>query len=103
MGRNNAEGMAAAVSGGFFDLREALDWHLRHNHYPPLPVEYIDVAEKAIEILSVEHGSGYAEPVLIPDVGVTPRDSFVVEGETFCHAGVLADIMHLWPFIEEEE
>lgn len=44
MGRLQAEEMA-----GLTDLDTALDWHLQHNHYPPVPLTMKPVCTAAIE------------------------------------------------------
>lgn len=45
MGYLNALGMAE--SG--VDLDVALTWHLRSNHYPPVPVEMVGPCKRAIQ------------------------------------------------------
>ena len=50
MGRMTAEGMAAAVADGSLNLHSALLYHLRNNHYPPLPASLVGVCERAIEL-----------------------------------------------------
>ena len=42
--------LTAEVLAEEFDLDLGLREHVTHNHYPPLPVEYADVARKAINI-----------------------------------------------------
>lgn len=44
MGALQASEMAAMA-----DLRTALHWHLRSNHFPPVPAEMIDPAIAAID------------------------------------------------------
>ena len=36
------------------DQREIMVWHLRYNHYPPVSVEYVDVAFAAIDAIRDE-------------------------------------------------
>lgn len=45
MGRLTAETLAEE-----FEIGSGLREHIRTNHYPPLPVEYVDIARKAIDI-----------------------------------------------------
>ena len=45
MGYMNAVSMAETN----ISLEQAIQWHLRSNHYPPVPSEMIPVAVKAIE------------------------------------------------------
>ncbi len=49
MGRLQAEEMARLV-----DLDTALEWHLLHNHYPPVPRTMIAPCKKAIELARQE-------------------------------------------------
>lgn len=44
MGRLQAEEMREMLG-----RRQALEWHLQHNHYPPVHPIFIDAAEEAIE------------------------------------------------------
>lgn len=50
MGTVNAMGMAEAVNDGLASQRQALTWHLQANHYPPINVVFVPVAERAIEL-----------------------------------------------------
>ena len=45
MGRLTAETLAEE-----FEMGSGLREHIRTNHYPPLPVEYVDIARQAINI-----------------------------------------------------
>jgi len=49
MGNMQAMDMADAINKKWIDLGTALHWHLRYNHYPPLPVALIETAKTAIE------------------------------------------------------
>jgi len=49
MGNMQATGMAEAIKKDWIDLGIALHWHLRSNHYPPLPTALIETAKTAIE------------------------------------------------------
>lgn len=52
MGNLGAQAFAGQVDEGNASLRQALSWHITANHYPPLPVAYIDVAEQVIDWVS---------------------------------------------------
>lgn len=54
MGRLGALAFSEQVEEGNVSLRAALSWHLRSNHYPPLPAFFIPVAERAIELGQAE-------------------------------------------------
>lgn len=49
MGNMNALGMADAVAEGQVSQDAALEWHLRSNHFPPLPSELVPVARRVID------------------------------------------------------
>lgn len=49
MGKMQATEMAEAIKKDWLDLGTALHWHLRSNHYPPLPRALIETAKTAIE------------------------------------------------------
>ena len=48
MGSTQASGMADAAKNGVIGLKGAMVWHLRSNHYPPLPYELVAVAVRAV-------------------------------------------------------
>jgi hypothetical protein len=68
------------------DLVTALTWHLRCNHYPPLPVEMVPVCAATIDHLN--QGGDWEDLVDLPD-GVTFRDQPVVP------AFIVVDTFHL--------
>lgn len=53
MGRLQAEEFRQAVHVGEISEHAALSWHLRNNHYPPLPHEMVEVAEDALRIVRI--------------------------------------------------
>lgn len=93
MGHLQADEMAGMVEGGAISLREALGWHLRYNHYPPLPESLIDVAEKAIE--EARNADPYAWEVTLLDLpeGITFR------GCTTIAVAEAIESMHLEDFL----
>lgn len=56
MGRLQAEAMFDQLG---HDLEITLHWHLKHNHYPPVPSEMIEPARCAIE--AAEQGDAERE------------------------------------------
>lgn len=84
MGRLQAEEMVAQLS-----RRQGLKWHLQHNHFPPVPLEMVEVCEEAID--RAEDGE-WTEPVTLPD-GVTYR------GRSIAAAHVVVERFHLEPWI----
>ena len=108
MGRMGAEGMNEAVQEGLVDLRGALSWHLRANHYPPLPETYIEVCEKVLE--AVANAGPYPDGYLFPevleeeiwlpdDLDPRPRQARNLGGRWCATVGTLIDILHLDSFI----
>lgn len=75
------------------DLEVAVHTHLRHNCYPPVPVEMIEPAVEAI--LACQDGLA-EERVALPD-GVRHR-----VWDDACPAGVLLTELHLEAFVDWE-
>jgi hypothetical protein len=76
-------------------IEQQLAWHLRANHYPPVPVEMVQPCIEAIGItLQVQWGdANFNDPVDLPD-GVTWR------GQTTCPANALVDSFHLDAWVD---
>lgn len=85
MGRLAAEDM---VEQGI-DRRLALRWHLTSNHFPPLPIELLPVAERVID--KAEAGKYHAR-VRLPE-GITWR------GKKLAPVWAAAEAWHLDAFI----
>jgi hypothetical protein len=82
---------SAADMAANLERRVALEWHLRYNHYPPVPLAMVEVAEAAIEAGNDED---YDRMVSLPE-GVTTRD-----GSASIRAGDVVEMFHLDAFIE---
>lgn len=61
MGSMNAMAFAEAVEDGQLSLNAALVWHLRSNHYPPIPLSMLGTAERAIELVNDDEGDELVE------------------------------------------
>lgn len=72
-------------------MREALGWHLRYNHYPPLPESLIDVAEKAIDHMN----EGEEDTLIELPQGIVRGDT----GEKMVRAWWVIESMHLDEFL----
>lgn len=94
MGTTGAMGMSDAVNHHMVNLDAALHWHLQHNHYPPIPVGMIPVAKAAIEALNEDDCERDIE---LPE-GVMFRD-----GSTSVPAWQIAESMHLYPFVDNDD
>ncbi len=87
MGKRQAEEMRSLLS----DMDDLLTWHLRHNHYPPIPLEMKETALAAIECCL---RGEYDDEVDLPD-GVESR----THGK-LVPVRVVMDELHLWEFVE---
>ncbi|MCA1781934.1 MAG: hypothetical protein ABR616_18800 [Dermatophilaceae bacterium] len=78
----------------------ALSWHLRSNHYPPLPAEFIPLAKQAIELgvqaILMEDDNLWEAMLTLPNVPIIPRQA--VDGK--CSVAGLVESMHLDAFID---
>jgi len=72
----------------------ALTWHLQHNHYPPIPLMMIPIAQQAIEAAN-EHE--WDREIEMPD-----EVEHKVHGNNV-PACVLIDYMNLQDFLDSEE
>ncbi len=98
MGSMRAEGMAQAVKDGLTNLDAALSYHLTVNHFPPLPVAYIDMAKDAI---SAANQGKWSLPVSIPtSCPVWPNNSVKMGDKVFIAASRAVEIMHLEAFLD---
>lgn len=93
MGMHNAMGMKQAVDDGMVELRQALTWHLSANHYPPLPVELVDVCVRAIHL--AEEGE--------PDAIINLPEGMLWRNQHTAPVWALVDGLHLEAFIGTEE
>lgn len=90
MGRLQAEEMAE-----FGTMEQAIKWHLRSNHYPPIPISMVQPCIDAI--IAVNDGN-YNEEISLPE-GVTYK------GDATAPAWVVVEQHHLdaWLTWEDEE
>lgn len=89
MGSLQAEEMANSN----LTLEASLTWHLRSNHYPPVPLEMIPVCVEAIGLMN----EGLPNSEIDLPLGTSYRNSNTAP------AWAIADAHHLNPWIEEEE
>lgn len=74
------------------DLETAITWHLRHNHYPPVPLSMVRPCLDAIDALVDDDPD---HEIALP-VGVEYR------GKIFAPAWAIVDQHHLGPWVEQE-
>ena len=87
MGASRAIDMATAVDEGLLNLEAAVADQLQHNHYPPVPLEFVPVAMEAIE----KAGAGEWEFEQHYPNGLTRTVAHTVEG------------LHLDAFLGQED
>ena len=88
MGAQQAREMAELA-----DQRTALTWHLRGNHYPPVPVEMVDPCIEAIEAANNED---WGAMIKLPGE-ITWR------GKKEAPASAIIEAHHLEAWIDEAE
>lgn len=89
MGRAQLEGMLDHASGT--PRRVILEWHLRHNHYPPHPLFMVGVAEAAIEACVADEPERL---IPLPEGVEHKRYGVAVP------ASVIVESLHLHDFLE---
>jgi len=88
MGHLSALDMAAST-----DLDTALSWHLTANHFPPLPLELLPVAKRAI---AKANAGRYDDRLKLP-AGIRYRDA------SSAPVYACVEAWHLDAFLEEED
>ena len=87
MGSLQASEFSNLVEQGSIELEQALIWHLRGNHYPPIHVDFVAPAKQAIELAN--EGDWKTE-ITLPN-GRVKTVGQIIEG------------LHLDSFIKQEE
>lgn len=98
MGSIQAQEFAALTQSGDIFLEQSLTWHLRANHYPPVPASMVEPCIQAIEICQASQWGDrdQSERVPLPD-GILWR------GEDSAPAWAIVESHHLESFIQWEE
>ena len=115
MGHMQAAAFGEAVATGEIQRRAALEWHVTANHFPPLPIEYVDVAVEVIDRLDGAYAEDvdWDELVLLPKglrmlprevqwLEVAPDEDSDTEERAGATLGTLVEILHLDGFINWE-
>ena len=84
---------ATEIANSGLSLEDSLAWHLRANHYPPVPLEMIAVCVEAIDLMN----EGLPNSQIELPLGTSYR------GDTTAPAWAIADAHHLNAWIEKEE
>ena len=85
--------LQAAEMAEMLSIDDALAWHLRSNHYPPVPVSMVPVCIDAIQACIEED---WLKEIDLPE-GVTFR------GRTSAPADEIVEQHHLWAWVELDE
>ena len=98
MGSLQAQEFAELTEQGAISLEQSIRWHLRTNHYPPVPESMVDPCIEAIQIVeSSQWGdTDQSDPVTLPD-GISWR------GQDTAPAWAIVESHHLESFIRWEE
>ena len=75
----------------------ALEWHLQYNHYPPIPLRMVAVAQEAIAAVASS-----CPDTPCTDMVQLPEDC-TFRGENEAPAWEVMEAMHLWDFIDTED
>lgn len=90
MGSLQAAAFAEAVGDGDISLESALSWHLRANHYPPVPETMVPVCIAAID---AANEGDWDRSIDLPE-GVSYRD------QTTAPARAIIEGHHLDSFLD---
>lgn len=88
MGHMQAAEMAEAT-----DIRTGVEWHLRHNHFPPVPEAMVDICIVAIQLAA---GGRWVDHLELPE-GVLYR------GEVSAPIHAIVEQHHLEPWVDQVE
>jgi hypothetical protein len=93
MGRMNAIAISDEALG--IDLETQLEWHLRSNHYPPVPVSMVPVCIEAIDlanegdwdaVVTMPEGVSYRGSSVAPVYAIVEQhhlDNWIIESELY--------------------
>ena len=87
MGSLQAQEFAWLEKNNLVKLDQALTWHLRGNHYPPIHLDFLESAKKAIELANE---GDFTTEITLPN-GKVKTVAEVMEG------------LHLDSFVKYEE
>tara|TARA_R110000822_G_scaffold78035_3_gene186992 strand:- start:449 stop:721 length:273 start_codon:yes stop_codon:yes gene_type:complete len=84
---------ATEIANSGLSLEDSLAYHLKVGHYPPIPIEMIEVCKEAIVLMN----EGLPNSQIDLPLGTSYR------GDTTAPAWAIADAHHLDAWIDEEE
>lgn len=98
MGAIQAQEFAALTNAGEVSLEQSLTWHLRANHYPPVPLSMIDACVQAIDTVQRSQWGDASSDDLIP-----LPDGVLWRGQDSAPAWAIVESHHLDAFIQWED
>jgi hypothetical protein len=98
VGSLQVQEFASLTAAGDVSLEQSLAWHLRANHYPPVPLSMIEPCIQAIEI-----GQRYQWGDADLNDRVDLPDGVLWRGEENAPAWAIIEAHHLDAFIQSEE
>lgn len=102
MGALQATEFANAVHSGVIDLQAALQWHVTANHWPPLPVEYVDILSSVVIGVNGGELDELDEVTLPGSLRIFPGQADQNEdGDFVVRVGDLLDATNCWFFVDE--
>ncbi len=93
MGALSASDFNEQVKNGLASLDQALIWHLRSNHYPPIPLSMLEPCKQAIE---AGNAGEWDKQIELP-AGVSWR------GQNTAPAGQIIEAHHLDSFLDSDD
>ena len=91
MGSNLAYDLASDELG--LDLETSIGYHLRSNHYPPVPISMV---QPCIDAIDAYYENDYDRTINLPE-GITWR------GQTSSPASAIIDAHHLGAWLPQED
>jgi hypothetical protein len=89
---------AVEISESGLTLEQQLEWHLRGNHYPPIPVEMIEPCVRAIELANAGDWNAEIELPKVGDFQITYKG-----GHTTAPVWAMVEQHHLSAFLDDED
>lgn len=101
MGNMQADDYANGVKEGWASLRQAVAANLQSNHFPPIPLTYVDPVLDALKMY-IEFGpEGEIDISAVKDTGTVPRLAREDGDRMYITVANLLQITHSWGFVED--
>jgi hypothetical protein len=97
MGSTYINGFVDQLGDGDLALKQLVEIQLRHNHYPPIDLVWVDVAIQAIKTVESDPEGDYGWDDL--EIPVTHRKG----SKTHIEVSKVMDDLHLWNLVRTDE